>query len=139
MFQRFPSLGALAIAIAVLILPATAYAKGKVEQFAAPSGIVVNHVKCTGKSSRCMNTAAQFCNGSYQVLASESHAGGLLADVLPGPVRWYSMIFLCGKSDGTLPTFAFQGPQFQMPQIVIPRTINTTCTRSYNTVNCRTY
>jgi hypothetical protein len=35
-----------------------------------------------------------------KILNSESHAGGLLADILPGPVTWYTMTYVCGASDG---------------------------------------
>jgi hypothetical protein len=34
--------------------------------------------------------------------ASHNHAGGLLADILPGPVTWYAMSYTCGPSDGRL-------------------------------------
>ena len=40
--------------------------------------------------------------GSYQILDSESHAGGLLIDAIPGPVTWYTMTYTCGPSDGRL-------------------------------------
>ena len=107
-----------------------------VEQFPSPSGVTVSFVKCGGKSSKCMKKAAAFCKGSYQVIGSESHAGGLIADILPGPVPWYSITFLCGKSDGAMPQFPFVGPRFVMPTIVIPQSVQTSCTTIGNTVNC---
>lgn len=113
-----------------------------IQEIAAPSGVTVNYVKCSGKSSKCLNKAGSYCDGSYQVIDSESHAGGIFADLLPGPVAWYSMTFLCGTSDGKFPKFpkfAFRGPQFQMPSIVIPQTVRTTCRRTGNTTRCTTY
>ena len=110
-----------------------------VENIAAPSGVTVHYVKCSGKAGKCLNKAAAFCNGSYQVIDSESHAGGLFADFIPGPVRWYSMTFLCGKSDGIFPEFVFRGPEWEMPSIIIPRTWSTTCRTSFGTTTCTTY
>src|SRR5262249_21848938 len=50
----------------------------------------------------CYEQATRDCRGgSYQILHSESHPGGLLADILPGPVTWYTMSYVCG-SDGKL-------------------------------------
>ena len=111
----------------------------QIEQFSSPSGVAVNVVKCSRKSSKCMNKAAAHCKGSYQVIDSESHSGGLVADILPGPVTWYSMAFLCGKTDGAMPTFSFRGPEPAMPSIVIPPTVRTTCTGFGNTVSCTSY
>jgi hypothetical protein len=46
--------------------------------------------------------------GSYQIVESESHAGGLFADIFPGPVTWYAC-YTCGPSDGYLADFPFRG------------------------------
>jgi hypothetical protein len=86
-----------------------------------------------------MKKAAAFCEGSYQVIGSESHSGGLVADILPGPVKWYSLTFLCGKSDGKMPDFAFSGPEQAMPSFDIPSSIQTTCSTVGNTTRCTTY
>ncbi len=66
-------------------------------------------VKCSQNPTQCLMQAAQACSGSYRVLDSNSHAGGLLGDAVPGPVTWYEMSFQCGPS-GPAPTFAFRGP-----------------------------
>ena len=108
----------------------------QIEQIASPSGVTVSYIKCSAKAGKCMNKAAAFCKGSYQVIDSESHAGGLLADILPGPIRWFSMTFLCGKSDGQMPVFPFGGPDFVMPSLITPPTIRTTCNSYGNTVSC---
>ena len=109
-----------------------------IEEITAPSGITINYVKCSGKSSKCMNKAGAHCKGSYQVIDSESHAGGIFADLFPGPVTWYSMTFLCGVSDGSFPKFAFRGPEAKMPSFDIPNTISTTCRALGNTIRCTT-
>jgi hypothetical protein len=62
----------------------------------------------------CYEQASKVCRGPYQVLASESHRGGLIADLVPGlpggPVMYFSMNFTSGPSDGRLPEFPFRGP-----------------------------
>src|ERR1700730_6130908 len=77
--------------------------------FVGPSGAQIHQAKCSQSPQACYQEATKICNGSYQVLDSESHAGGLAADVLPGPVTWYGMTFSCGASDGRLPSFVFRG------------------------------
>jgi hypothetical protein len=77
--------------------------------FTAPSGAAVNSTKCSQSSTACFQQATATCGGPYLVLDSESHAGRLLEDAMPGPVTWYSMTYQCGPSDGKMPTFAFRG------------------------------
>ncbi len=91
-----------------------------VERIVGPSGNALNVVKCKGSSRPCMTQASQICRGSYQVYDSESHAGGLVADTVPGPVTWYSMTFGCGRSDGRLPRFRFTGPVYEPPPVYVP-------------------
>ena len=115
-------------------------------QFQAPDGTMVQTVKCSADPSKCFALASQSCpnGGTYRVLASESHAGGLLADILPGPVTWYSMTYACGASDGRMPEFKFVGQQYTPPpppsQVIIKqRPTTTNCTQIGNSVNCNTY
>lgn len=127
----------------------TACASTKVEEFQTPGGVSVKKVKCNMDSQKCMAEASKSCNGgSYQVLDSESHSGGTLADIMPGPVTWYSMAYVCGPSDGRMPTFAFQGQQYApAPVVVNPvnpapayRPMRTTnCNTIGNTVNCTSW
>jgi hypothetical protein len=88
--------------------------------FNGPSGAALNTAKCSQSSVGCLQKASQVCGGQYSVVDSESHSGGLLADVLPGPVTWYGMTYQCGPSDGKMPTFAFRGQQFvDSPTVVV--------------------
>lgn len=118
---------------------------------AAPDGSTYYRAKCKGTEQECLMQANQACGGPYRVITSESHAGGLLADVLPGPVTWYSMHFQCGPSDGVIPTFAHNGPTFaeawegyqdRMVQIEAAKQMNrpstTSCTGFANSVTCVT-
>src|SRR5258708_8228624 len=53
-----------------------------------------HRAKCSQSPAGCYEQATRDCRGgSYQILDSESHAGGLLADILPGPVTWYTMSY----------------------------------------------
>lgn len=80
------------------------------ETVLAPNGKRLHIAKCQINPTSCYAEATSVCRGPYQVLDSESHAGGLLADILPGPVRWYSFLYQCGSSDGRMPSFPFRGP-----------------------------
>jgi hypothetical protein len=109
------------------------------ESYTDPSGRRVHTAKCRSAPTECFKEASQTCRGRYQVVDSESHAGGLLADIMPGPVTWYGMTYFCGTSGGKAPTFAFRGQQFQ-PQMPVYRPPATTnCTRIGNSLNCQTY
>jgi|SRR5215471_16570839 len=86
--------------------------------------------KCSQSPMGCYAQATRDCGGrSYQTLDSESHAGGLLADILPGPVTWYAMSYMCGPSDGRRADFPFRGPHYKPPSIQ-------TCSQFGNTVSC---
>ncbi|TPN41797.1 hypothetical protein FJ979_04505 [Mesorhizobium sp. B1-1-6] len=107
------------------------------EAIQGPSGKVMQEAKCNGSPNVCLKQAAATCKGPYQVLDSSSNAGGLIADVIPGPVTWYRMTYQCGPSDGRMPSFPFRGPQ---PPVVVRTTpATTTCNRFGNSVTCNTY
>ena len=103
--------------------------------FNGPSGSAVHTAKCNASSTACLQKASQTCGGPYQVLDSESHAGGVITDVTgPGPSTWYSMTYRCGPSDGKLPTFAFRGPQYVEPPPPVVVNNNSTATPSAATM-----
>jgi len=106
------SLGSVLIRCAVLGFAAVSLSACDLtsgNSFASPSGAVVNRAKCSQSSDSCFQKAAATCGGPYQVVDSESHAGRLLEDAMPGPVTWYTMTYQCGPSDGKMPAFAFRG------------------------------
>jgi hypothetical protein len=109
----FQMLRHLLLGIAVMAVSGCMETAGP--SFNGPSGALVSTAKCNRSSVGCLQNASQACGGPYQVLDSESHAGGLLADVMAGPVTWYSMTYQCGPSDGKMPAFAFRGPQYVAP------------------------
>lgn len=112
------------------------------ESIPGPSGAVMNEAKCNGSPNGCLKKAADTCKGPYQVLDSSSNSGGLIADVMPGPVTWYRMSYQCGKSDGRMPQFPFRGQQFVPPPVIVtpPAAPTTaTCNRFGNSVTCTSY
>lgn len=76
----------------------------------------VHEVKCKGDRNACIAAAQRTCGGDFHVLYSESHAGGLLADTIPGPVTWYSMSYECPNSRGGAPEFPFRGNTYAVPR-----------------------
>jgi hypothetical protein len=59
----------------------------QVKSYTGPTGEKVSTVRCTRETSPCFEKASEACNGkSYRVTNSYRNAGGLFADVLPGPV-----------------------------------------------------
>jgi hypothetical protein len=95
-----------------LIFFMTACVKPSSESYVGPSGKTISSVKCTSSPKGCFVEANKICKGSYAVISSESHAGGLIADIIPGPVKWYGMTFQCGKPNGKQPKFPFEGQRY---------------------------
>lgn len=110
-----------------------------------PDGKKVNLAKCTRDSSACIEKAASICGGPYQVIDSYSKSGGLVADIMPGPVTWYYLSYRCGTSDGKLPQFPFRGQEYRpAPVVMAPaqsyrQPVNCTSSRLGNTVNTTCY
>lgn len=135
------------LACFVFAFALVACASPTVKEFKAPDGTSVRAVKCTSESSKCFVAASQSCEGAgtYRVISSESHAGGIAADLIPGPVTWYAMTYVCGASDGKMPEFRWVGPAYTppspspSPQVVRPAPSTTNCTKIGDTMSCRTY
>lgn len=113
------------IAIALL---ASAQANAQTS-FVGPSGQTVFQSKCRDAPEECYQEARQACRGNYQVLDSESHAGGLFGDTFAGPFTWYTISYSCGRSDGSLPRFERRGNE--------PNNLN--CYQYGRSVNCYRY
>lgn len=110
----------------------------QVKSYTGPTGETVSTVRCTKETSSCFEKASEVCNAkSYRVIDSYRNAGGLVADVLPGPVTWFTMSIVCGPSDGLIPSFPLRGSEPAMP--AMPSTQQTTCRQVGNTLNCTTY
>ncbi|GMG84417.1 hypothetical protein LNKW23_36330 [Paralimibaculum aggregatum] len=101
-----------------------------VSSVAGPGGAPPNRVRRSRAPDACCAAASRTCGGgSHQVPGSASHAGGLLADVLPGPVTWYGMTFACGPSDGRPAGFPPRGAAQRAPGFA-------TCNTIGNSTNC---
>jgi len=85
-----------------------------VREVRSTGGEKIFEAKCKSTASECIADARATCSEGYELLASESHAGGAIADALPGPVTWYTMTFKCSGFGGNeRPDFAFRGPTYQ--------------------------
>jgi hypothetical protein len=73
----------------------------------------IRDTKCKDSPRDCIRKAENRCNGSFRTVHSESHAGGLVDDKLPGPVTWYYLEYQCGYSDGRMPQFPFRGAHYE--------------------------
>lgn len=124
--------GALVAITAAMLAACTAPSSSEIK---GPSGQTVRTTKCSASPDKCLAEAAARCSGPYQVLDSSSNAGGLAADLLPGPVTWYRMTYQCGKSDGVMPTFPFRGQQYT-PR---PGPRYTNCNSVGSTISCTSY
>lgn len=121
--------------IGLIAIITTGCAGPNSKSFTGPDGKVMNTIKCSRNTSECFEKASAVCGGSYQVLDSHSNAGGLLADVMPGPVTWYAMNIQCGPSDGKMPQFTFRGEHYSPPKST---STTTNCTGYGNSVTCQT-
>jgi len=65
-------------------------------------------VKCKNTPEACLEEAYTKCNGTFTTLYSDSHAGGILADFIPGPTTWYALTFKCG-GEVSRPNFPWVG------------------------------
>tara|TARA_R110001606_G_scaffold361754_7_gene515104 strand:- start:601 stop:1020 length:420 start_codon:yes stop_codon:yes gene_type:complete len=135
----------LVIGITLISILITACAASNIKEYVGPDGKSIKTVKCNQHFEECFELASSSCSGgTYQVINSESHAGGLLSDILAGPVTWYGMTYYCGASDGKMPNFIFSGPQYTLPappiKVEVTTKLTTTnCTKTGNNTNCTTY
>lgn len=117
------------------------------ETFTGPTGEKVSTVRCTTDPTSCYKKATESCGGgTYRVVGSYRNAGGIFADVLPGPVTWYTMSLVCGKPDGVLPQFPLRGAEPAMPKMPEPQTPvviqpsspprTTTCMQANGMISC---
>lgn len=120
-----------AFCIAALLVLLAGCTTSSGESIQGPSGATIQQAKCSASPNACFKKAAADCGGPYQVIDSSSKAGGLVADILPGPVTWYQMSYQCGPSDGRMPAFPFRGATYSAPTTcrttVVFGTLQTTC------------
>lgn len=107
----------------------------KIKSYKGPTGEIFSNIRCTRDTSDCFEKASEVCNQSkYRVINSYRNAGGLWADIFPGPVTWYTMDIVCDSSNGVIPTFPLRGPEVAMPKLE-----QTNCTKIGNSINCSSF
>ena len=105
----------LKYALLIIGLLLSGCASPVISEIKAPDGTSLKNVKCNIDTQKCFVLATESCKetkGVYKVIASHSNAGGTIADVMPGPVTWYNLTYVCGPSDGKMPNFPFRGERF---------------------------
>ena len=129
-------MGLMVVTISGLLAGCNAGPQAK--SYVGPTGETVSTVRCTRETGACFEKASEICSGgTYRITNSYRNAGGIFADVLPGPVTWYTMSIVCGPSDGVMPSFPLRGEEPSMPQM--PQSTTTTCNKYGGTVKCKTY
>lgn len=73
----------------------------------------IHDVKCRDTAQDCIRKAENKCNGPFRTLNSESHAGGLIDDKVPGPATWFALRYQCGYADGRPPRFPYRGERYE--------------------------
>jgi hypothetical protein len=68
------------------------------ERVTTASGAQGVKIKCKGDRANCLADAGDACPNGFHIVSEDSHSGGALADVLPGPVPWWTMIIQCGPA-----------------------------------------
>ena len=63
--------------------------------FVGPEGESIYFTKCNVSQEGCLKEIAEHCPSGYNTINTETHMGGILADLIPGPVRWWSITYSC--------------------------------------------
>jgi hypothetical protein len=82
-----------------LLVTALLACGGSTKNMTAADGKQALQIKCKSDRMNCLEEASSSCGSAgYHVLDEESHSGGIAADVLPGPVPWWTMLVRCGQA-----------------------------------------
>ena len=86
------------------------------EKITAPNGGTGFALTCQRSRENCLTQAGEQCGREgYYVVSESSHAGGILADALPGPVTWYNIQVACGE-----PEAGYRPPRQAQPVVYNP-------------------
>jgi hypothetical protein len=102
--------------VAVLLLSGDV--RAETDSVQGPDGRMIHETTCQFSNKDCYQEARQTCRGNYQVMDSYSSAGGIFADQIPGPIKWFHMTYACGTGDGRIARFPQQGGTWQAPRPV---------------------
>ena len=67
--------------------------------FVSPEGESIYYTKCNVSEEGCLKDIAENCPSGYNTINTETHMGGILADLIPGPVRWWSITYSCKEEE----------------------------------------
>lgn len=65
---------------------------------ATSSGATVQTARCKHNQTACFQQASAACPSGYTVHDSYRNMGGLIADIFPGPVTWFTIAYTCERS-----------------------------------------
>lgn len=106
------------LAVAILSSFLIGDAKADTDTVQGPDGRAIHQTSCQWDNTGCYQEARATCRGNYQIMDSYSSAGGIFADQIAGPIKWYHMTYACGSSDGRIARFPQQGGTWQPPRPV---------------------
>lgn len=98
--------------------PAITMAIATIVTATSVSAAEIRMAKAAHNPAKVYQKAQKTCGGSFSIIDSWSNAGGLFADVLPGPSTWYGIAYACGGKGGIEPTFPFRGQKFDYGAVV---------------------
>ncbi|MBT3197488.1 MAG: hypothetical protein HN842_05035 [Gammaproteobacteria bacterium] len=85
------------------------------------NGQAIYQIKCQGSPSGCLNAAYKRCkvadDGAYTTVHSDSHAGSMIEDTLPGTTVWYNLRYQCSQTQGRPPLFPWRGDPLSTPSV----------------------
>ena len=126
------------VVVTIFLLTACAI-EPQVQSYTGPTGENMSTVRCTKETSSCFEKASEVCNAeTYRVVDSYRNSGGIFADLLPGPVTWYTLSIICGPSDGLMASFPLRGSEPAMPSMPTSTEETTICREVGNTIHCTT-
>jgi hypothetical protein len=86
------------------------------KEISSPTGQRGFALECLRSREGCLAQAGSLCGSQgYYVTSESSHAGGALADWLPGPVSWFNIQVVCGESEK-----GYVAPPAAAPSVVLP-------------------
>ncbi len=79
----------------------------------------IRMAKASSNPAKVYQKAQKACGGNFSIIDSWSNAGGMLADLMPGPFTWYGIAYACGGDGGIKATFPFRGQQFDPAMLAL--------------------
>ena len=82
--------------LAIMVIANGCSGKVAATKISGPTGGVAYIVKCKKSVAYCMQKLGTLCKGSaYDIISDDTHAGGVFADILPGPTVWHTVVATC--------------------------------------------